>query len=332
MVSLTDSISAAAPLDAFRVLDHGAPEETHELAVGLMNRHRMRLGSNADGFRADIRATPTAGVSMLYFSYGVATEINSAPLPDFTTVQLPLRGRMDYAHGEEQAVALPGCGAFFSEGEPVRTRWSADLELLVLRVERAALARKLGALTGRRVAAPVVFSPVVGNGAAGRALTSTIVTLAEIHDRFGIDGLPPVIATEYEELVLSMLLLDHEHSFSDAIRSRIPTVPGKAMRAAVRHIEENYTQPLTATALAAAAHVSERTLFDGFQREFGLTPMAFVRRFRLERAREALIAAGPDDGRTVADISLSHGFGHLGRFAASYRERYGETPSETLRR
>lgn len=323
---------AAGPLGAFKVLDHGAPEETHELAVGLMNRHRMRLGSNADGFQADIRATPAGGVSMLFFSYGVATEINSAPLPDFTTVQLPIRGRMEYAHGEEQGVALPGGGAFFSEGEPVRTRWSSDLELLVLRVERAALARKLAALTGRRVTAPVVFSPVVGDGEAGRALTSMIVTLASIYDRFGIEGLPPVIATEYEELVLSMLLLDHEHTYSDSVHTHLPALPGRAMRAAVRHIEENYTQPLTATALAEAAHISERTLFDGFQREFGLTPMAFVRRFRLERAREALIAAGPDDGRTVADISLSHGFGHLGRFAASYRERYGESPSETLRR
>jgi len=328
---MIDSLRPAAPLDAFRVLDHGAPEETHELAVGLLNRHRMRLGSNADGFQADIRATPSAGVSMLYFSYGVATEINSAPC-DFVTAQLPLRGRLEHAHGDDRWTALPGGGTFYSEGEPVRTRWSADLELLVLRVERAALARKLAALTGRRVTAPVVFSPVVGDGAAGRALTSTILTLAEIYDRFGADGLPPVIATEYEELVLSMLLLDQAHSFSDSIRSHIPSLPGRAMRAAVRHVEENYTQPLTATALAEAAHVSERTLFDGFQREFGLTPMAFVRRFRLERAREALIAAGPDDGRTVADISLSHGFGHLGRFAASYRERYGETPSETLRR
>lgn len=324
--------ASAGPLGAFKVLDHGAPEETHELAVGLMNRHRMRLGPDAREFQADIRATPTGGVSMLYFSYGVATEINSAPLPDFTTVQLPLRGRMDYAHGDGHGVALPGGGAFFSEGEPVRTRWSADLELLVLRVERAALARKLAALTGRRVSGPVVFSPAVGHGAAGQALTSTIITLGEIYDRFGMEGLPPVIATEYEELVLSMLLLDHEHSFSDGVRTHLPALPGKAMRAAVRHIEEHYMDPLTATALAEAAYVSERTLYEGFQREFGLTPMAYVRRFRLERAREALIEAGADEGATVAEISLRHGFGHLGRFAASYRERYGESPSETLRR
>ena len=89
---------------------------------------------------------------------------------------------------------------------------------------------------------------------------------------------------------------------------------------------------LTAATLARAAHVSERTLYEGFQREFGLAPLTYVRRFRLERAREALIASAPDDGATVAEVAASHGFGHLGRFAASYRERYGESPSETLRR
>ncbi len=202
----------------------------------------------------------------------------------------------------------------------------------MLRVDRAAIARKLAALTGRRITAPVMFSPAVGGGPAGAALTSTVRTLAAIFDRFGADGLPPVIATEYEELVLSMLLLDHEHNFSDSVRSHIPALPGKAMRAVVRHLEEHYAEPLTASVLAEAAHVSERTLYDGFQREFGLTPMAFVRRFRLEGARGALTPATPDEAATVAEISLRHGFGHLGRFAASYRERYGETPSETLRR
>src|SRR5262249_19712723 len=34
----------------------------------------------------------------------------------------------------------------------------------------------------------------------------------------------------------------------------------------------------------------------------------------------------------VADIAARCGFNHVGRFAAQYRERYGESPSATLRR
>jgi len=129
-----------------------------------------------------------------------------------------------------------------------------------------------------------------------------------------------------------MLLLDHEHTYSDGVRGHIPALPGRSMRAAVDYIGEHYQEPISASTLARAAHVSERSLYEGFHREFGLTPLAFVRRFRLERARDALIASDLEQSATVAEIALRHGFGHLGRFAASYRERYGESPSETLRR
>lgn len=325
--------NSETPLSAFKVLDHSSPEETHEIAVGLMNRHRMRLAAATTTFRANIHAAPVSGgLSMIYFSYGAPVEIDSAPLPDFAALHIPLQGRLEYAHGREgRRVAGPGAAAFFSEHEAVHLRWSGDLQLLVLRIHRAALARKLAALTGRRPSGPVVFAPEVG-GPRHRALLSTVMTLQETVDRFGPDGLPPVLAAEYEELVLSMLLLDHDHSHSDGIRGHIPSLPGRSMRAAVDFVADHFAEPITAATLARAAHVSERTLYEGFQREFGLAPLTYVRRFRLERAREALIASAPDDGATVAEVAASHGFGHLGRFAASYRERYGESPSETLRR
>jgi AraC-like DNA-binding protein len=48
----------------------------------------------------------------------------------------------------------------------------------------------------------------------------------------------------------------------------------------------------------------------------------------LDAAREALIS-----GRgqiSVSEVALEHLFHHLGRFAAAYRQRFGESPSETL--
>ncbi|MBN9274969.1 MAG: helix-turn-helix domain-containing protein, partial [Mesorhizobium sp.] len=39
-----------------------------------------------------------------------------------------------------------------------------------------------------------------------------------------------------------------------------------------------------------------------------------------------------DEKTSVTDAAYAAGFGHLGRAASAYRRRYGETPSETLRR
>ena len=51
---------------------------------------------------------------------------------------------------------------------------------------------------------------------------------------------------------------------------------------------------------------------------------------RLGRFRVAL--TDPLETGTVTEIAGTAGLTHLGRAAAAYRKRYGETPSQTLRR
>jgi AraC-like DNA-binding protein len=47
--------------------------------------------------------------------------------------------------------------------------------------------------------------------------------------------------------------------------------------------------------------------------------------------RDQLPVRLPDD-LTVTDVAERWGFGHLGNFALHYRKRFGESPSQTLRR
>jgi AraC-like DNA-binding protein len=56
--------------------------------------------------------------------------------------------------------------------------------------------------------------------------------------------------------------------------------------------------------------------------------VARLRALRLELARKDLA----QDGATVTSVAVACGFGSLGRFAADYKARFGESPSETLRR
>ena len=60
--------------------------------------------------------------------------------------------------------------------------------------------------------------------------------------------------------------------------------------------------------------------------------MEYLREIRLKRAREALLAADPCSATSVTEIALDSGFVHLGRFSSEYRNRFGESPSQTLRR
>ena len=62
-----------------------------------------------------------------------------------------------------------------------------------------------------------------------------------------------------------------------------------------------------------------------------MTPVAYLRVMRLNRARAALLFNQP--GNTTVTLVATHwGFLHMGRFARDYQALFHEKPSETLAR
>ncbi len=102
------------------------------------------------------------------------------------------------------------------------------------------------------------------------------------------------------------------------------------LRKALDRVEAESGRPWTVDELAASCGVARRTLQKHFRRFLNRSPIGFLRELRLDRARQEFLRASPE--ATVTEIATRHGFTHLGRFATRYRERYGETPSATLRR
>jgi AraC family ethanolamine operon transcriptional activator len=82
--------------------------------------------------------------------------------------------------------------------------------------------------------------------------------------------------------------------------------------------------------LCRIAGVSERGLRNAFHSVRGMSPKQYLLTERLQGVRRAL-SGGGCHATTVTDIATNYGFFELGRFAASYREAFGEAPSDTLR-
>ena len=96
---------------------------------------------------------------------------------------------------------------------------------------------------------------------------------------------------------------------------------------AMAHVGEH----LLITDLCKVAAASERTLENAFKEILGITPVAYLIRIRLHRARQALLAGSPGS-TTVSAEALNWGFWHFGEFSRSYKQCFGEVPSDTLRR
>ncbi len=104
----------------------------------------------------------------------------------------------------------------------------------------------------------------------------------------------------------------------------------RGVRRALEAMRANVERDWSVADLAAVAGVSSRTLQRQFRIFLGKAPGAALRDLRFEYARRALLQGLPD--AKVMDVALRCGFPHGGRFSIEYRRRYGETPSQTLKR
>jgi len=111
--------------------------------------------------------------------------------------------------------------------------------------------------------------------------------------------------------------------------STTPLLP-RSVRRALDAMHANVGHPWRIAELAEVAGVSARTLQRQFLSFLGKTPGDVLRDIGFERARRDLLRGAL--GEKVMDVAARSGFPHYGRFSVAYRRRYGETPSQTLRR
>ncbi|MET9262128.1 helix-turn-helix domain-containing protein [Amycolatopsis sp. NPDC004079] len=104
----------------------------------------------------------------------------------------------------------------------------------------------------------------------------------------------------------------------------------RTLRRAIAFMETHADRDIDPADIAWAARVSVRAVQLAFRRHLGTTPMAYLRRIRLDHARTELWTA-VSGKTTVTQVAARWGYARPSMFAAHYRAAYGESPSQTLR-
>ncbi|NYE00200.1 AraC-like DNA-binding protein [Kineosphaera limosa] len=288
--------------------------------------------------RADFQATFNAlrfvDVTMAYLDFrGPARMSVPQASDDAFTVHMTTAGTASVSlDGREHPIT-----AFFalvvSPGTGYTLRLGADSPQLVIRIERPALERQLSRMLGKSLDAPVVFEPLgdlttdeaVRWHGALQLLSSEVISPNSLTQQgIGADAI--------EELLVSTLLYLQGSNYTTLVRTQHRRSGRAAVRRSVEYIEMHLAEPITLADLVEASGMSARSIQAGFREDLGTTPVGYIRDRRLDRVRAELMQALPGDGVTVTAIAEQWGFGHLGGFAALYKRRFGEPPSQTLRR
>lgn len=94
------------------------------------------------------------------------------------------------------------------------------------------------------------------------------------------------------------------------------------------YVHEHYREPISVDQLAQSVHISRRACFRLFQKNLHITPVEYIRSYRLQKACQLL--AGTKE--SITQIAYSCGLGSSSYFGKIFREAYHCTPAQYRKR
>jgi AraC-like DNA-binding protein len=139
---------------------------------------------------------------------------------------------------------------------------------------------------------------------------------------------PAALADSIGRSLLPMMALSFEEGAGEK-HPRSVTRRIAAVRLCEEYVRQNIDANPTLYDLSRISGLRLRSLINAFQAVTGISPMAYLKRQRLNGVRQALLDADKSSTRII-DIAANWGFWHMGHFTSDYRAMFGETPSQTL--
>jgi len=94
--------------------------------------------------------------------------------------------------------------------------------------------------------------------------------------------------------------------------------------ASLSHLHAHYTEPLNVETLASCANMSLSTFHEHFKRVTLLSPVQYLKRLRLIKAQQLLLA----DGLGVAQVAHRVGYQSSSQFSREYKRYFERSPGD----
>jgi AraC-like DNA-binding protein len=309
--------------EALRAFQAVSPHETRFL----------QLGRQSAGLSGTIYSLTTSGMQFIYVDGGSAIEYDHILAPGYLTIRYLVAGENTYSK-EGTVVTRAQAGDFClrtSKSPLFRISTSENSKELLINVPIPA-GQHFTIHSRKNIdqrATQFLETGILVRGQTdlldvhlGYALDYAVESIrsgeaAEVSDRIQGEYLYLLCCQEFTAL----------HGNRDA-GQKYAVVPFK-LQVAEAFLIKNAARTPSIGEAAAEAGMSTRALHALFDKCRGVSPREFVREQRLLGIRAALQNA--KSGSTVTEIAMAWGYHNFGNFAALYKQRFGELPSETLK-
>lgn len=321
-MQMTSAALNLSPVYQGLVFQSSEKVASHAHVTSALAEHDLQWRRGA--VDAALSKTRVNRLQLMVLRYGAEVEVTPRPFDDFSLVHMSLKGCIEF-DCDGQRIALPqGRVAIIAPKKNMRMLWGEGCEQLILKMPNALL-RELRGLThgdrdGPALPPGLVLSPTFG--AQWELLLHSLLNIAALpaHE----SGYTAWI-DHFERNVALFLLAQYQQGVAPVAPPKDTCAggDGKRLDALDRYMRAKLGAPVALADLAQAAGASVRSLNILCHRHHGVAPMELLRNLRLDAAHAQFVAR-PE--ASVAEVALAFGFGHPGRFAAYYKQRFGRLP------
>ena len=255
------------------------------------------------------------GVGLMAADEDISRPTDWRFVEDHHKLVVHLRGHMRsmdsvFAHGPK-SVALPALGAIWAI--PAQHDYAAQAHGQTVRYAEIRLPP-----TDHR-GRPFEIAPMIGH--RDPFLHRSAARLIKLVD--ARDDLSRMLSRSILETIRLHVLHRYGLGEVESDAASPPPMPANVRRLVESYVQDNLADRLSLPALAAVAGMTVHRFLPAFRAEFGVTPIQYVIRQRLDLARTLLAHTEQD----ITSIALTAGFYSHSHLTATFTQRFGMPPS-----
>lgn len=322
------------PLASFpRLLSHDIDQVHHHMSE-MFCPHDLRLEGGRPPIAFRHHHASLRSVSFSATDYGNPygrVIVDIPPMDQLYLVQFSLVGAVRITQGKRTFELEPGHMCVLNPGERVQQVFGEGYKHFTVKLSKSGIEAALSQELGFKAADLRFCHTPVSLAGSAVSFAQLVRTICDDLDRGSSAFNHTRVVGSVEQALQRLLLAAVPHNHSELFNTPAAAPAPYYVRRVEEFIRHHAEDPITLDEMIAVSGVSARSLHTGFRRFRGTTPMAYLKNCRLSLAHRQLQDAA-ETGLTVTEVALSCGFTHLSKFARDYTERFGQRPSETLKR
>lgn len=307
------------------IFESSDPVMTRAETTGILKDHHITWRGGE--VNSALRCVNVGELSFMLLRYGAAVHIAPGALQDFYLFQVPIRGKSAIGVANHTVIADQNTATVISPNLALQLDWEQNCEQFLIKIPKSRLNQACMQLLDIAPEEQIQFYPEYQlhstHGLAWQHQVSSILSYVNQKDL-----LPTQWFNNHELNLLQHLLLTQPNNYSHYFSPSIRMTGQRRLRLARRYIHQHLGENLRLADIAHACESSVRSITEAFRAQLNTSPTLYIRDARLEAVRKELLLSAPT--AQVTEIAIRWGFNHLGRFSSWYKDKYQESPQDTL--